>query len=93
MTEHVSDAQIAASVRDAENLLAKLQLNERERTWAKEHARIAMKNVTDALLDNGAAFAEMRVITAPAALAYALVLARDWAEEAEQLRQRGLEGT
>ena len=87
MAEHVSDEHIAASVRDAENLIAKLQLTEAERAWAKEQAKAAMKNVTDALLDSGKAFAKLRVVAAPAAIAYALVLVKDWANASEKLER------
>lgn len=85
MNEHVSDEHIAASVREAESLIAKLQLTDAERAWAKEQAKTVMKIVTDRFLDSGSAFAELRVVAAPAAIANALVLVKDWASASEKL--------
>jgi hypothetical protein len=68
-------------VRQADELLSKLALTDQERVWAKQPAKAAFKGVSDALLDNGQALGELRAAAVPAALAYALMIAKDWAAE------------
>jgi hypothetical protein len=81
----VPDEQIAASVKQAELLLSSLNLTEEERIWAKKQATVIFKTLTDALLDSGKAFKSLRGVCAPAAVAYALSIARDWSAGSDRL--------
>ena len=82
---NVSDEQIAASVEQAELLLNSLRLTDEERIWAKKEATAIFKSVTDSLLDSGRSFDALRAVCAPAAIAYALCIARDWGAQSDEL--------
>jgi hypothetical protein len=86
MSEHVSDETIGASVRDAERILAQLQLTPQESAWAKAQAKTVMHSVTEELLNSGKPLDELRPVAAAAAIAFALVMTRDWAREVSKLK-------
>ena len=79
-TNHITDEQIAASWKHAEELLAKLDLSDVEREWARQQSKKVFHDVTEAFLTSGMEFSDLRAIVAPAAMAFALSLARDWAD-------------
>jgi hypothetical protein len=89
LTRAVSDEHIAASVRQAEELLKNIHLSESEQTWAKKQATAIFKTVTDALLDSGEAFGQLSMVCAPAAIAYALSIAHDWSIKSRELASHG----
>ena len=86
-SKYVGDAEIVACVRAAEEMLSKLQLSDGERKWAKERATLVFHDVSEALLSSEKPFTELRVLSVPAAIAYALVLARDWADATSKMHE------
>lgn len=84
--EDVTDERIAASMRDAQKLLVKLELTPEERRWASERAKHVMHSVTEELLSSEKAFGEIRPVAAAAAIAFALVITNDWVTEVMKLK-------
>lgn len=85
LSNHVTDALIAESVRQAEQLLKDLHLDEDEHAWAKAEGTKVFREITDRIFDNDKLL-EIRAVCVPAALAFALSMAKDWAAQSDKLR-------
>lgn len=74
------DEHIEAIRRQAEAMLATLNLNPVEEAFAREHSKLIFDGITEAYLANGNEFSDRtRALSAAAAVAYALILVNDWA--------------
>lgn len=76
------DERIKAIRKQAEEMLAKLNLNGPEEAFAREQAKLVFDGVTEAYLAKGDDFFDnTRGLSAAAAIAYALILINDWASK------------
>ena len=78
------DERIEAIRKQAEDVLAKLNLNAAEEAFAREHAKVVFDGITEAYLAKGNEFFDgTRALSAAAAVAYALILVNDWASKTD----------
>ncbi len=78
------DERIEAIRKQAEAMLATLNLNPVEEAFAREHSKLIFDGVTAAYLAEGNEFFDQtRALSVAAAVAYALILVNDWASKTD----------
>jgi flagellar biosynthesis/type III secretory pathway chaperone len=85
MSDHFSDEQIAAIRKQADDLLAKLELTDEERDWSQQTAKVIFDETTDAHTSiPGEQYGRIRPVAAAAAAALAMITLQAWVQRIEQ---------
>jgi hypothetical protein len=78
------DERIEAVRKQAEEMIGQLALNPDEDAFAREQSKLVFDGLTEAYLAKGDGFFDRtRALTVAAALAFALILADDWAKKVD----------